>query len=167
MQEDTNTVIVIEERDDFGWVEISGLNKDALEAAKERVKRIIAQPEKGETYKGKVKNITTFGAFIEIMPGKEGLLHISEITWERLTNVEDALKVGDEVEVKLLDIDRDGKLKLSRKALLPKPEGYVERERSDRGGDRRPPRRDGGDRRDGRGNRDNRGDRRPPRENRD
>lgn len=171
MQEETNTVIVIEERDDFGWVEISGLNKDALEAAKERVKRIIALPEKGETYKGKVKNITTFGAFIEIMPGKEGLLHISEITWERLTNVEDALKVGDEVEVKLLDIDRDGKLKLSRKVLLPKPEGYVERERTDR----RPPRRDGGrdGGRDGRGNRDNRdnrdrrGDRRPPRENRD
>lgn len=168
MQEETNTVIVIEERDDFGWVEISGVNKDALEAAKERVKRIIALPEKGELYKGKVKNITTFGAFIEIMPGKEGLLHISEITWERLTNVEDALKVGDEVEVKLLDIDRDGKLKLSRKVLLPKPEGYVERERTDR----RPPRRDGGrdGGRDGRGNRDNRdrrGDRRPPRENRD
>ncbi len=168
MQEETNTVIVIEERDDFGWVEISGINKEALEAAKERVKRIIALPEKGETYKGKVKNITTFGAFIEIMPGKEGLLHISEITWERLTNVEDALKVGDEVEVKLLDIDRDGKLKLSRKVLLPKPEGYVERERTDR----RPPRRDGGrdGGRDGWGNRDNRdrrGDRRPPRENRD
>lgn len=168
MQEETNTVIVIEERDDFGWVEISGINRDALEAAKERVKRIIALPEKGELYKGKVKNITTFGAFIEIMPGKEGLLHISEITWERLTNVEDALKVGDEVEVKLLDIDRDGKLKLSRKVLLPKPEGYVERERTDR----RPPRRDGGrdGGRDGRGNRDNRdrrGDRRPPRENRD
>ena len=171
MQEETNTVIVIEERDDFGWVEISGLNKEALDAAKERVKRIIALPEKGETYKGKIKNITTFGAFVEIMPGKEGLLHISEITWERLSNVEDALKVGDEVEVKLLDIDRDGKLKLSRKALLPKPEGYVERERSDRG-DRRPPRGDnrgGRDNRDGRGGRDNRdrGDRRPPRENRD
>ena len=173
MQEETNTVIVIEERDDFGWVEISGLNKEALDAAKERVKRIIALPEKGEIYKGKVKNITTFGAFVEIMPGKEGLLHISEITWERLTNVEDALKVGEEVEVKLLDIDRDGKLKLSRKALLPKPEGYVERERSDRDrGDRRPPRRDGDgnrDHRDGRGNRDNRDnrDRRPPRENRE
>ncbi|KOH43173.1 polyribonucleotide nucleotidyltransferase [Sunxiuqinia dokdonensis] len=171
MQEETNTVIVIEERDNFGWVEISGLNKEALDAAKERVKRIIALPEKGETYKGKIKNITTFGAFVEIMPGKEGLLHISEITWERLTNVEDALTVGDEIEVKLLDIDRDGKLKLSRKALLPKPEGYVERERSDRGGDRRPPRGDnrgGRDNRDGRG-RDNRdrGDRRPPRENRD
>ncbi|WP_339736850.1 polyribonucleotide nucleotidyltransferase [uncultured Sunxiuqinia sp.] len=175
MQEETNTVIVIEERDNYGWVEISGLNKEALEAAKERVKRIIALPEKGETYKGKIKNITTFGAFVEIMPGKEGLLHISEITWERLTNVEDALKVGDEIEVKLLDIDRDGKLKLSRKALLPKPEGYVERERSDRGGDRggdrRPPRGDnrgGRDSRDGRG-RDSRdrGDRRPPRENRE
>jgi polyribonucleotide nucleotidyltransferase len=157
MQEETNTVIVIEERDDFGYVEISGLNKEALEAAKERVKRIIALPEKGETYKGKVKNITTFGAFIEIMPGKEGLLHISEITWERLSNVEDILKVGDEVEVKLLDIDRDGKLKLSRKALLPKPEGYVERS-NDRG-DRRPPRRD-----NNRDNRDRRGDRRPPRD---
>ncbi|WP_235934410.1 polyribonucleotide nucleotidyltransferase [Sunxiuqinia indica] len=167
MQEETNTVIVIEERDDFGWVEISGLNKEAMDAAKERVKRIIALPEKGETYKGKIKNITTFGAFVEIMPGKEGLLHISEITWERLSNVEDALKVGEEVEVKLLDIDRDGKLKLSRKALLPKPEGYVERERSDRGGDRRPPRRDGGGRDGNRDNRDRRGDRRPPRENRD
>ncbi len=167
MQEETNTVIVIEERDDFGWVEISGLNKEAMDAAKERVKRIIALPEKGETYKGKIKNITTFGAFVEIMPGKEGLLHISEITWERLSNVEDALKVGEEVEVKLLDIDRDGKLKLSRKALLPKPEGYVERERSDRGGDRRPPRRDGSGRDGNRDSRDRRGDRRPPRENRD
>lgn len=165
MQEETKTVIVIEEHDDFGWVEISGLNKEALDAAKERVKRIIAMPEKGEIYKGKVKNITTFGAFIEILPGKEGLLHISEITWERLSNVEDVLKVGDEVEVKLLDIDRDGKYKLSRKVLMPKPEGYVERERSDRsdrGDRRRPPRRDGG----GYGNRDNRGDRRPPRDNR-
>ena len=160
MQEETKTTIVIEERDDAGFVEISGLNKEALDAAKERIKRIIALPEKGELYKGKVKNITTFGAFIEIMPGKEGLLHISEISWERLTNVEDALKVGEEVEVKLLDIDRDGKLKLSRKVLLPKPEGYVERERPERDRndrDRRPPRRD---------NRDSR-DRRPPRDNRE
>ncbi|MGQ8338741.1 polyribonucleotide nucleotidyltransferase [Sunxiuqinia sp. A32] len=164
MQEETKTVIVIEERDDFGWVEISGLNKEALDAAKERVKRIIAMPEKGEVYKGKVKSITSFGAFIEILPGKEGLLHISEITWERLMNVEDALKVGEEVEVKLLDIDRDGKFKLSRKVLLPKPEGYVERERPERGDrDRRPPRRDNRDNRD---NRDRRGPR-PPRENRD
>ncbi len=159
MQEETNTTIVIEEIDDFGMVEISGINKEALEAAKERIKRIIAVPEKGEVYNGKVKSVTSFGAFVEIIPGKEGLLHISEITWERLTNVEDALKVGDDVEVKLLDIDRDGKLKLSRKVLLPKPEGYVERERSDR----RPPRRDN---RDGRDRRDN-GRPRPPRERRD
>ena len=160
MQEETNTVIVIEEIDDYGVVEISGINKDALEAAKERIKRITALPEKGETYTGKVKNITTFGAFIEILPGKEGLLHISEITWERLVNVEDVLKVGDDIEVKLLDIDRDGKLKLSRKVLLEKPEGYVERERTDR----RPPRRDNN--RDGRDRRDNNRPR-PPREKRD
>ncbi len=155
LQEETGTTIVIEERDDFGYVEISGLNKDALDAAKERVKRIIALPEKGEIYKGKIKSITSFGAFVEIMPGKEGLLHVSEISWERVQNVEDVLKVGEEVEVKLLDIDRDNKLKLSRKVLLPKPEGYVERPPREN----RPPRRDnGGDRRDNR-------DRRPPRDN--
>ncbi|WP_163716552.1 polyribonucleotide nucleotidyltransferase [Mangrovibacterium lignilyticum] len=169
LQEETQTVIVIEERDDFGYVEISGLNKDALDAAKERVKRIIALPEKGEIYKGKIKSITTFGAFVEIMPGKEGLLHVSEIAWERVQNVEDVLKVGEEVEVKLLDIDRDNKLKLSRKVLLPKPEGFVERpprREGDRGGDRRDNR--GGDRRDnnrGGDRRDNnRGERRPQRE---
>ena len=155
LQEETGTTIVIEERDDFGYVEISGLNKDALDAAKERVKRIIALPEKGEIYKGKIKSITSFGAFIEIMPGKEGLLHVSEISWERVQNVEDVLKVGEEVEVKLLDIDRDNKLKLSRKVLLPKPEGFVERPPREN----RPPRRDNdGDRRDNR-------DRRPPRDN--
>ena len=161
LQEETKTTIVIEERDDFGYVEISGLNKEALDAAKDRIKRIIALPEKGEIYKGKIKSITTFGAFVEIMPGKEGLLHVSEIAWERVQNVEDVLKVGEEVEVKLLDIDRDNKLKLSRKVLLPKPEGYVERPERER-----PPRRDGdnrgGDRRDTRGG--DRGDRRPQRD---
>ncbi len=165
LQEETKTTIVIEEKNDFGYVEISGLNKEALDAAKERIKRIIALPEKGEIYKGKVKSITTFGAFIEILPGKEGLLHVSEIAWERVQNTEDVLKVGEEVEVKLLDIDRDNKLRLSRKALLPKPEGYVERPERES----RPPRREGGDRRDNRDRgdrRDNRdrGDRRPPRD---
>ena len=165
LQEETKTTIVIEEKNDFGYVEISGLNKEALDAAKERIKRIIALPEKGEIYKGKVKSITTFGAFIEILPGKEGLLHVSEIAWERVQNTEDVLKVGEEVEVKLLDIDRDNKLRLSRKALLPKPEGYVERPEREN----RPPRREGGDRRDNRDRgdrRDNRdrGDRRPPRD---
>lgn len=158
LQEETKTTIVIEEKDEKGYVEISGLNKDALDAAKERIKKIIALPEKGEIYKGKVKSITTFGAFIEILPGKEGLLHVSEIAWERVQNTEDVLKVGDEVEVKLLDIDRDNKLKLSRKALLPKPEGYVERPERERG-----PRREGGDRGDRRDNRD-RGDRRDNRD---
>ncbi|WP_372775452.1 polyribonucleotide nucleotidyltransferase [Mangrovibacterium sp.] len=164
LQEETKTTIVIEERDDFGYVEISGLNKEALDAARDRIKRIIALPEKGEIYKGKIKSITTFGAFVEIMPGKEGLLHVSEIAWERVQNVEDVLTVGEEVEVKLLDIDRDNKLKLSRKVLLPKPEGYVERPERER-----PPRRDGdrrdnrgGDRRDNRGG--DRGDRRPQRD---
>ena len=160
LQEETKTTIAIEEVGDFGKVEISSINKESLDAAKERIKRIIALPEKGEIYKGKIKSITTFGAFVEILPGKEGLLHVSEISWERVANVEDVLKVGDEVEVKLLDIDRDNKLRLSRKALLPKPEGYVERpERENR--ESRPPRRDGdndrrGDRRDNRDNRDRR-----------
>ncbi|HZL10381.1 MAG TPA: polyribonucleotide nucleotidyltransferase [Prolixibacteraceae bacterium] len=158
LQEETKTVISIEERDDIGYVQISSVNKESLEAAIRRIKLIIAIPEKGEIYKGKVKSITTFGAFVEIMPGKEGLLHISEISWNRLKTVEEELTEGQEIEVKLLDMDRDGKMKLSRRALLPKPEGMPERpERSDD----RPPRRDdnrGGDRRDNRGGdrRDNR-----------
>ncbi|MBL7972555.1 MAG: polyribonucleotide nucleotidyltransferase, partial [Prolixibacteraceae bacterium] len=160
LQEETKTVISIEEKDDIGFVQISSTNRDSLDAAIRRIKLIVAVPEKGEIYKGKVKSITTFGAFIEIMPGKEGLLHISEISWNRLKTVEEELQEGQEVEVKLLDMDRDGKMKLSRRVLLPKPEGYVER--PERSNDERPPRRDdnrGGDRRDNRGGdrRDNRG----------
>jgi polyribonucleotide nucleotidyltransferase len=167
LQEETKTVISIEERDDIGYVEISSTNQDSLEAAKRRIKLIVAVPEKGEIYKGKVKSITSFGAFIEIMPGKEGLLHISEISWQRLNTVEEALQEGQEIEVKLLDMDRDGKMKLSRRVLLPKPEGMPERpERSED----RPPRRDdnrgGGERRDFRGG-DRGGDRRDNRDNRD
>jgi polyribonucleotide nucleotidyltransferase len=160
LQEETKTVISIEEKDESGYVEISSINKENLEEAKRRLKLIVAVPEKGEIYKGKVKSITTFGAFVEIMPGKEGLLHISEISWNRLKTVEEELKEGQEIEVKLLDMDRDGKMKLSRRVLLPKPEGYVERERPERenrenrGGDHyRNDRRDQprGDRRDNRG----------------
>ena len=93
----------------------------------DKIKRIVAVPEVGEIYKGKVKNIQPFGAFIEILPNQDGLLHISEIEWRRLEKVEDALKVGDEVEVKLIDVDqKTGKLKLSRKVLLPKPENFSE-----------------------------------------
>ena len=163
LQEETKTVISIEERDDIGYVQISSVNKESLDAAVRRIKLIIAIPEKGEIYKGKVKSITSFGAFVEIMPGKEGLLHISEISWNRLQTVEEELTEGQEIEVKLLDMDRDGKMKLSRRVLLPKPEGMPDRpERPERSNDDRTPRRDdnrgGGDRRDNRGGdrRDNR-----------
>ena len=154
LQEETKTVISIEERDDIGYVQISSVNKESLDAAVRRIKLIIAIPEKGEIYKGKVKSITSFGAFVEIMPGKEGLLHISEISWNRLQTVEEELTEGQEIEVKLLDMDRDGKMKLSRRVLLPKPEGMPDRpERPERSNDDRPPRRDdnrGGGRRDNR-----------------
>jgi len=125
MQRETGTTIVIEEVGEFGVIDIVASNVEAKNAVVEKIKRICAVPEVGEIYKGKVKNITTFGAFIEILPGQDGLLHISEIEWKRLEKVEDALKVGDEVEVKLIDVDpKTGKLKLSRKVLLEKPDNY-------------------------------------------
>jgi polyribonucleotide nucleotidyltransferase len=128
IQQDTGTVIVIEEIDEVGLVEISAPNYDSIEAAKKRIKAIVSVPEVGEIYKGKVKSIVSFGAFVEILPGKEALLHVSEIDWKRIEKPESVLKEGDEVEVKLIGVDeKTGKLKLSRKALLPKPEGYVER----------------------------------------
>jgi polyribonucleotide nucleotidyltransferase len=134
-----------------------------IEAAKARIKGITALPEVGETYNGKVKSVVSFGAFIEIMPGKEALLHISEMDWARVENAEDFAKEGDMMEVKLIGVDeRTGKLKLSRKVLLPKPEGYVERPPRES----RPPRGDfrgGNDRRGGGGDRrggDRRDDRR-------
>jgi len=121
MQRETGTTIVIEEIGEFGVVDIVADNIESRNAVIEKIKRIIAVPEVGEIYKGKVKNITPFGAFIEILPNQDGLLHISEIDWKRLNRVEDALKVGDEIEVKVIDIDqKTGKLKLSRKVLLPK-----------------------------------------------
>jgi polyribonucleotide nucleotidyltransferase len=138
--------------DDTGMLTIAAVNEKNAEIAKTMVSRLIEVPEKGKTYEGTVKSIKDFGAFVEIIPGKEGLLHISEIDYKRVDKVEDVLKMGDKIEVILLDIDREGKMKLSRKALLPKPEGYVEpvkRERPE--GDRRDgPRRDdrrGGNRR--------------------
>jgi polyribonucleotide nucleotidyltransferase len=136
IQADTKATISIEEVEDQGRIEISAPDKDSIEAAVARIRAIVAIPEVGEIYKGKVKSIVQFGAFIEIMPGKEGLLHVSEIDWKRIENPESVLKVGDIIEVKLLEVDqRSGKLKLSRKALLPKPEGHSE---SERGGDRGP-----------------------------
>ena len=134
IQADTKATISIEEIEDQGRIEISAPDKDAIDAAIARIRAIVALPEVGEIYKGKVKSIVQFGAFIEIMPGKEGLLHVSEIDWKRIENPESVLKVGDIIEVKLLEVDqRSGKLKLSRKALLPKPEGHSESERTDRG----------------------------------
>jgi len=139
IQATTNTTIVLEEVGDQGVIDIFANDKDSIEAAISSIKAIVAQPEEGETYHGKIKSITSFGAFVEIMPGKEGLLHISEISWKRIENVEDVLSAGDEIDVKLLEINKaTGKLKLSARALLPKPEGYVERpQRTDRNrGDR-------------------------------
>ncbi|MBN1821646.1 MAG: polyribonucleotide nucleotidyltransferase [Prolixibacteraceae bacterium] len=144
IQEDTNTVIVIEEVDDLGLVEISAPGIESIQAAKDRIKAIIAIPEVGEIYKGKVKSIVSFGAFVEILPGKEALLHVSEIDWKRVESAESVLKEGEEVEVKLIGVDeKTGKLKLSRRALLPKPEGYVEKPPRPRSNDNRDNRRDG------------------------
>jgi polyribonucleotide nucleotidyltransferase len=127
IQRETNTTIVIEEISEVGVVDIYGENKEAIDAAVERVNEIVALPEVGKTYKGVVKTIVPFGAFVEIMPGKEGLLHISEVEWRRLENLDGILKEGDEIEVKLIGQDeKNGKMKLSRKVLLPKPEGYKE-----------------------------------------
>ncbi|MDR1682244.1 MAG: polyribonucleotide nucleotidyltransferase [Candidatus Symbiothrix sp.] len=139
IQEETGTVITIEEIGNEGRVEIAAINKTSIDAAMAKVQGIVAIPEVGEIYEGKIQSVMPYGAFVEFMPGKDGLLHISEIDWKRLETVEETgLKEGDTVQVKLLDIDpKTGKFKLSRKALLPKPEGYVERpergERPDRG----------------------------------
>ena len=128
IQKVTNTVIVITEQETCGIVEIASSNKEDLEAAKAKVRAIVAVPEVGEVYHGVVKSIMAFGAFVEILPGKDGLLHISEVEWRRLDNLDGILKEGDEVDVKLIEIEqKTGKLRLSRKALLPKPEGYVEK----------------------------------------
>ncbi|MCF8217515.1 MAG: polyribonucleotide nucleotidyltransferase [Bacteroidales bacterium] len=123
IQNETNTTITIEEVGEFGHIDIMSPDKESIDQAKERIRLLTTVPEVGEVYTGKVKNVVAFGAFVEILPGKEGLLHISELEWHRVNNVEDILKVGDEVQVKLIEVDkRSGKLKLSRKALLPKPE---------------------------------------------
>ncbi len=128
MQRETGATISIEEVDGKGIVEIASANKAAIEDVKRRIKGIVAVPEVGEVYEGKVRSIKAYGAFVEILPGKDGLLHISEVAWERLENVDGILKEGDIIQVKLIEVDKKtGKLKLSRKALLPKPAGMPER----------------------------------------
>lgn len=127
IQKDTNTIITIEEAGDQGIVEIASVNKEGIEAAVRRIKSIVTIPEVGEVYEGTVKNLQPFGAFVEFLPGKDGLLHVSEISWKRVDNVEDVLKEGDQITVKLIDIDKKtGKFKLSHRVLTPKPEGYIE-----------------------------------------
>ena len=170
MQKETGTTISIDEQPipgtnlTEGVVDIASANKENMQKAIDWIKGIIAVPEAGTVYHGKVVSILEFGAFIEILPGKEGLLHVSEIAWEKTEKVEDVLKVGDEVDVKLLEIDsKTGKMRLSMRALTEKPEGYVEPERKPRNNDRRDgDRRNNGDRRDDRrgGDRRGNGDRR-------
>ncbi len=142
MQEDTGATITIDETDGVGKVQVSAPNKDAIDAALGKIKAIVAIPEVGEVYEGTVRSIMPYGCFVEIMPGKDGLLHISEIDWKRLETVEEAgIKEGDKIKVKLMEIDpKTGKYKLSHRVLLEKPEGYVERERRPRPerGERRP-----------------------------
>ena len=146
MQEDTGSTITIDEVDGKGQVQVSAPNKDSIDAAIKKIKAIVAVPEVGEVYEGTVRSIMPYGCFVEIMPGKDGLLHISEIDWRRLETVEEAgIHEGDKLTVKLLEIDpKTGKYKLSRKVLLPKPEGYQERERRPR--PERRPFREGGER---------------------
>lgn len=154
MQEDTGATITIEETEGKGHVQVSAPNKDSIDAALAKIKAIVAVPEVGEVYEGTVRSIMPYGCFVEILPGKDGLLHISEIDWKRLETVEEAgIKEGDKLKVKLMEIDpKTGKYKLSHRVLMEKPEGYVERERRPRPerGERRG-RRD--DRHEGRGER--------------
>lgn len=133
IQKETGTTITITEENNEGIVDVFGENKESMEKALNWIKGICAVPEPGTTYHGKVTSILEFGAFVEILPGKEGLLHVSEIAWEKTENVADVLKVGDEIDVKLLEIDaKTGKMRLSKKVLTEKPEGYVEPERKPR-----------------------------------
>ena len=134
MQEDTGATITIEETDGKGHVQVSAPNKDSIDAALAKIKAIVAVPKVGEVYEGTVRSIMPYGCFVEILPGKDGLLHISEIDWKRLETVEEAgIKEGDKIKVKLMEIDpKTGKYKLSHRVLMEKPEGYVERERRSR-----------------------------------
>ena len=142
MQEETGATITIDEVDGVGKIQVSGSSKDVIDAAMSKIKAIVAVPEVGDVYEGVVRSIMPYGCFVEFMPGRDGLLHISEIDWKRLETVEEAgIKEGDKLQVKLLAIDpKTGKFKLSRRVLIEKPEGYVERERRPRPerGERRP-----------------------------
>ena len=160
IQEASGATVSIEEIDDHGYIEVAAANKDAIDKAMELINAIVELPEEGKVYKGTVRSILEFGAFVEFMPNRDGLLHISEISWDRIENMEaSGIKEGDALEVKLIEIDKKtGKYRLSMRALQPKPEGYVERERA--------PRADRGPRRDNNRGPRREGDRGPRRENR-
>ncbi len=166
IQRETGAKINIEEVGQEGIIKIFSANKESIDKATAWIRSIVAIPEIGASYEGVVKSIMPFGAFVEFMPGKQGLLHISEVSWKRLDTLDGVLKEGDKVKIQLTGTDpKTGKLRLSRKVLMPKPDGYVEpapRERRE-GGDDRPRREGGGDRRNGGGNDRPRGDR-PQRE---
>ena len=140
IQAETGAVVSIDEVEEGGRAEVASNNGAAMEAAVAKIKAIVALPEVGEEYEATVKSIMPYGCFVEFMPGKEGLLHISEIDWKRYETMEETgLHEGDKVRIKLLEVDeKTGKFRLSAKALKEKPEGYVEQERPARGGDRRP-----------------------------
>ncbi|MBQ9077007.1 MAG: polyribonucleotide nucleotidyltransferase [Muribaculaceae bacterium] len=161
IQEESGATVSIDEIDNTGYIEVAAANKDSIDKALAMINAIVALPEEGEVYTGTVRSILDFGAFVEFMPNRDGLLHISEISWERLENMEaSGLHEGDTVEVKLIEIDKKtGKFRLSMRALQPKPEGYVERERAprpERRNNDRGPRRDNqrGPRHDNRRNND-------------
>lgn len=136
LQRDTNTSIDIEEREGKGFITIAATNQEDAQAAIDLIKGIVAVPEPGEVYEGTVKNLLSFGAIVEILPGKEGLLHISELDHGYVENVEDYLQVGDKVKVELIEVRDDGKLRLSRKSFLPPKENGQDEQRSERSGDR-------------------------------
>ena len=139
--------------EDDGTVAIASPDQGSIAKALEIIKSLTMTPEVGATYLAKVVRVEPYGAFLEFAPGKDGLLHVSEIDWKRVENVDDVLKLGDEIDVKIIEVDREGRVRFSRKELLPKPEGYEERPREprpDRGGDRDRGGR-GGDRGRGRG----------------
>ncbi|MBQ7042901.1 MAG: polyribonucleotide nucleotidyltransferase [Muribaculaceae bacterium] len=169
IQEASGATVTIDEIDEQGYIEVAAANKDSIDKALEMINAIVQLPEEGKTYTGTVRSILDFGAFVEFMPNRDGLLHISEISWDRIENMEaSGIKEGDTLEVKLIEIDKKtGKYRLSMRALQPKPEGYVERERAPRAD--RGPRRDNNNNRGPRreGDRGPRRDNRPPRHNND
>ena len=134
IQEESGAIVTIDEADGVGHVEVAASNKEAIDKAVARIKAITAVPEVGETYEGVIQSVMPYGLFVEFLPGKDGLLHISEIDWKRYETIEETgLQEGDKISVKLMDIDpKTGKFRLSHRALLPKPEGYVDNERPER-----------------------------------